>query len=76
MLISCGVDIMENLIILRNVLQDYLVKQTDTDRQILRLLIEDSCKEHDIARITGYPLSKINRTVRKLRVYLMKLNYS
>lgn len=67
---------MENMLILKSVLQDYIVKQSDADKQILNILIQDECKEYEIARITGYPLSKISRTIRRLRVYLRSLNYN
>lgn len=66
---------MEDTLILRNVLQNYISEQSDIDKQILNLLVQYECKEHEIARITGYSLSKISRVIRKLRVYLRKLNY-
>lgn len=67
---------MESILILRSVLQDYIIKQSDADKQILNILIQDECKEYEIARITGYPLSKISRTIKKLRVYLRQFDYN
>ena len=67
---------MEDTLILRNVLQNYIDEQPDIDKQILNLLIQDECKEHEIARITGYPLPKISRVIRKLRTYLRKFDYN
>lgn len=67
---------MEDIFILRSVLQDYIKKQSDIDKRILNLFIQDDFKEYEIANITGYSISKINRVIRRLRGYLRKLNYS
>lgn len=67
---------MENVLILKSVLQDYFVNQSDADKQILKIFIQDECKEYEIARITGYPLSKISRTIKRLRVYLRQFDYN
>ena len=67
---------MEDTLILRNVLQNYINEQSDIDKQILNLLIQDECKEHEISRITGYSLSKISRVIKRLRAYLRKFGYN
>ncbi len=67
---------MEEIIILKNVLQNYSAKQSNADKQILSLLIQDGYKEYEISQITGYPLSKISRTIRKLRAHLRQFDYS
>lgn len=67
---------MENVLILKSVLQDYITKQSDTDTQILNLLIREEYKEHEVIRITRCSLSKISQVKRKLRTYLRKLGYN
>lgn len=67
---------MEDTLILKNILQNYISEQHDIDRRILSLFISDECKEYEIKRITGYSISRINRVIRKLRTYLRELNYS
>ena len=67
---------MEDTLILRNVLQNYINEQSDIDKQILNLLIQDECKENEISKITGYSLSKISQVIRRLRAYLRKFDYN
>lgn len=67
---------MEEILILKNILQDYITKQSVVDKNILSLFIDGEYKEYEIARITGCSLSKISRVIRGLRVYLRKFNYN
>lgn len=67
---------MEDVIVLINVINNYIDRQSDGDRYILNLLIRDECKEYEISRITGYSISKISRVIRKLRSYLRKFDYN
>lgn len=56
-------------------LEQYISRQLDIDQNILNLFIKDQYTEQEIMKTMNCSYSKINRVIKKLKVYLRKFNY-